>query len=383
MTDQPEQPTPPGQPDVNAPDVNAPESGPPEGWYADPHDSGQLRFWDGSTWTEYVHAQVPFAPPVPAPIAARYATGGDGSVNDIGEWLRSSFRVALSNIVPAVVLQLLPLAPFVVAAVMMFRVVGSLSETADEAFNDGLATTESFFTSDFDFTSLSLLVVAWVLGLLLLMFSQVGTAYLLHSDHIGQPVGLGRALATGFTRGWRLLGWYLALYLATALLLAAGVALVALAAAVVSEGLAVVLGALLYLAALILGVWIGVRLVVLPVACAVAPTGTSALSATLTATKGHFLAILGRVLLVTLLSYLVILPFQFVGFALVPNLVDFDSLAATDSELLTPGEVFGSLGTVFAVMAVLYAIVFSLYIIFYSSAIARLYADLGGIDSRL
>lgn len=377
MTDRSDQPTQPAQPDVNAAN-----DGPPEGWYADPHDAGQLRYWDGSTWTEYVHAQVPFAPPVPPPIAARHARGDDGTVNDIGEWLRSSFRVALSNLLPAMVLQLLALAPFLVAAVMMFRVAASISETADEAFNDGLATTESFFTSDFDFTSLSLLVASSILGMLLVMFSQVGMASLLHSDHVGQPVGLGRALSTGFTRGWRLLGWYLALYLAMALALAAGAALVFLAA-LVSEGLAIVVGALLYLLGLVAGVWMGVRLVVLPVACAVAPAGTSSLSAALTATKGRFLPVLGRVLLVTLLSYLAILPFQFVGFALVPGLVDFDALAATDAESLTPGEVFGALGTVFAVMAVLYTIVFSLYLIFYSSAVARLYADLGGIDSRL
>ena len=32
---------------------------PPPNWYPDPHDAAQLRWWDGSQWTEHLHALVP------------------------------------------------------------------------------------------------------------------------------------------------------------------------------------------------------------------------------------------------------------------------------------------------------------------------------------
>ncbi len=369
-------------PVVNDPVVSGPVvSGPAEGWYADPHEPQRLRYWDGSTWTEYVHDQVPFAPPVPAPIAARRVGPHDGSVNDIGEWLRSSFRVAVSNLVPSVALLLLPLIPFLIAVVMMFRVVSSASDVADEAFNDGLATTESFFTSNFDFSSLAVMGVSVVVGLILLAVVQVGLSHLLHGAHVGEPTGFGRALGAGLRKGWRLLGWYVVLYFAISAAMAAGVGLVILAAQL-SSGLAVAVGALLYIALLVVGTWLGVRLVMLPVACAVAPSGSSALSATLAATKGRFLAVLGRVMLVGLLSYLIILPFQFAVFSFFPNLVDAQALEELDPELVTPRDFLEPLATAFGVMALLYMIAFLLYQIFYSSAMARLYADLGGLDPR-
>jgi hypothetical protein len=37
-------------------------SGPSEGWYDDPHDSGRLRWWDGSAWSEHTHEKAPSQP---------------------------------------------------------------------------------------------------------------------------------------------------------------------------------------------------------------------------------------------------------------------------------------------------------------------------------
>src|SRR4051812_27019284 len=40
---------------------------PPAGWYADPEDPSQQRYWDGSTWTEH---RVPGPPPAAQPPSA-------------------------------------------------------------------------------------------------------------------------------------------------------------------------------------------------------------------------------------------------------------------------------------------------------------------------
>lgn len=40
-----------------------PQSSPPAGWYPDPLDGGQDRWWTGEGWSEHVQQRVPVAPP--------------------------------------------------------------------------------------------------------------------------------------------------------------------------------------------------------------------------------------------------------------------------------------------------------------------------------
>jgi Protein of unknown function (DUF2510) len=49
-------------------------SSPPAGWYADPQNAAQLRYWDGVTWTEHrAPGQPAYAAPVPAVAPGVYA----------------------------------------------------------------------------------------------------------------------------------------------------------------------------------------------------------------------------------------------------------------------------------------------------------------------
>jgi uncharacterized membrane protein YhaH (DUF805 family) len=58
---------------------------PDAGWYDDPEDAGQLRYWDGSAWTERRQPRdvAPPAPPAPSapevPPASVWGAGGAGS----------------------------------------------------------------------------------------------------------------------------------------------------------------------------------------------------------------------------------------------------------------------------------------------------------------
>lgn len=51
---------------------------PPAGWYVDPGDPAQARYWDGGTWSEHVTtlpaAVAPAAAPTPAPVAPKRST---------------------------------------------------------------------------------------------------------------------------------------------------------------------------------------------------------------------------------------------------------------------------------------------------------------------
>jgi Protein of unknown function (DUF2510) len=61
---------------------------PPAGWYADPADAHQLRFWDGRVWTERVSQPSSHAP---APVAVLRSTssrrGGFGCTAFVGATL--------------------------------------------------------------------------------------------------------------------------------------------------------------------------------------------------------------------------------------------------------------------------------------------------------
>jgi hypothetical protein len=98
---------------------------PAQGWYADPNDAGQLRWWDGSTWTDHVHpaggndaapqssAAATAAEPRPGVVAnsapkakasgASPSSGGDRSA--VSEWLSvRSNQMLLAVLIIAVVL---------------------------------------------------------------------------------------------------------------------------------------------------------------------------------------------------------------------------------------------------------------------------------------
>ena len=52
---------------------------PEAGWYQDPHNPNQQRYWDGQTWTEHTH-DAPFSIP-----SAPQPEQGPDYVNDIGQ----------------------------------------------------------------------------------------------------------------------------------------------------------------------------------------------------------------------------------------------------------------------------------------------------------
>lgn len=61
----PAQPVAPAAPAAPAAPVAPAAPAVPAGWHPDPSGAPQLRYWDGTRWTEHVHATAPAVPPVP------------------------------------------------------------------------------------------------------------------------------------------------------------------------------------------------------------------------------------------------------------------------------------------------------------------------------
>lgn len=75
---------------------------PAPGWYPDPENLGQLRYWDGQQWTEHRSAQnTPSSPPPPS-SPGQWQTGGYGQpAQKVDPWLWQSIVATLVCCLPA------------------------------------------------------------------------------------------------------------------------------------------------------------------------------------------------------------------------------------------------------------------------------------------
>lgn len=148
-------------------------------------------------------------------------------------------------------------------------------------------------------------VVGTLMVALVLIASSIQTAAvsrLAMDAAAGQPVTWGAGWRSGFTAGFRLLGYYLLLGLAFGLLwIVATVVVVALFA--LSPALGVAVGLLALLGFLALGIWLTGRLI--PVV-AQAVVGRHALRWSWTNTRGKFWAVLGRYILWSLAASVIV-----------------------------------------------------------------------------
>lgn len=343
------------------------------GWYPDPHDPRQQRYWDGSTWTEHTRAVVapaappPFAPPPPSSGGPVAAQGHRSQLNDIGEWLRSSASIAWRKLGPCFVLTLLGLLPLLAAVVLVVLAVYDLDVVNDQVRGFGGA-------------DVALLVAAGLVGLgSLIWFGVITIAQyrVLYDAHRQRSISVGDALAIGRRNIGRLIVAYLIVY---GIGLGALIVLFAVSAAwLVATGApggagetferAVPLYNLLNALTWPLSLWLSVKLAFIPVAAGVAPRDFGLLRTSMRASEGRFWAVLGRILLLSLVVAAVFIPLG----VLIAILIAVGALAAGSGD--------PSIG-LFVVLAALFAVVFGFAIFFVqimqASGVSRLYADLGG-----
>lgn len=334
------------------------------GWYQDPHNQSQLRYWDGETWTEHTHAAAPFQATQGDPAAYRPGyrpAPASGRINDVGEWFNRSFRVVFGNVGSLILLSIATTAAAIVPYLVFFAGMGF-----GDLFTDPDVFDDPNWTPDFDAALLSAAGVLFLVFILVSLVVALAQLYILHRGHIGGKAGLGEAVGVGLRRSPRLLGWSLVLALAWI----AGIVAIGILAALLGDDAWVVVLLILFLIPLF--IWLMVRLSMFPVAAAVAPSGTNLLSLSFRVTSGHAMAIFGRMLLIYLVVAVGSWVLSVFGLFLVGIPMSFSAESGGDIEFGT-GQAIGF--GVYFVVQLLVSVVLTLVLY---SGLAGLYADLDG-----
>lgn len=341
------------------------------GWFPDPHNPGQLRYWDGSTWTEHIHVPETVAAPPPfAPSQGQSQSQGQNPpppggptgtprINDIGEWIRESFKVAWRTLVPVGKLLVIGGLPMLVA--FLIGGVGVFSLRSDSA------------TSGIGAVPILLFVIAalvFIAAAVWMVIATLGAYYMLYEAHYQRPVSVGDALMVGRRNIWRLIGAYL-------IMAAVGLAALAVVGLIVG-GLYLAIGEaafllliLVYFGWIAFSFWLQVKLPFVPVAAAVSPPGTQLIRTSMGLSDGRFWPTLGRVFLLGIIASAAMWPIQIVISLGVPLLV-------SSAESTGGGPSVAVVVVVGLLLVALFVVAIMLMQIFVVSGTTRLYADLGG-----
>ena len=342
---------------------------PDAGWYPDPHNPELMRYWDGSAWTGYTRTPEA-ASPEPPPFVAPPPSGQPAAVyrppdqvNDVGQWLKQSFRVAWRRLGTCFALTVIGVLPLVVVAALA-----------------GLALYNGGQDGGLGGLSVALLVLAGLVAVASMVWFGVITIAqyrVLYDGHRDIPISVGEALAVGRRNIGRLIVAYLIVYgIGLAVLLvvfALGAVLVVSAGSVEGweDGIerAIPLLNLVNIASLPVSFWLTVKLAFIPVAAAVAPRDSGVLRTSMQASNGQFWPVLGRVLLLSLIITAVFIPiYILLAIIVVAGVVTVESDAASIAPVMLLGGLAG----------LLFGLAIYVAQIVQASGMARLYRDLGG-----
>lgn len=365
---------------------------PPAGWYPDPYDETQLRYWDGAAWTDSVSPAAAaagpapgtpaggFEPPVEAapeqgwetpaqepasweapaqggqswesagqgtpswdtpaqqwespPYQASYGAGAElgHGYGDIGEWLGKSFNVLFKRIVPLLVLLIaIPAAAFIVVAVLVGLVINGISID-----NTGIDPQVEGFSGGL----VALAIVAFLAALVVAGAAYIGAHHQLYAAHIGEPQGIGQSMSTGLRRIPRLILWALVGFAAYIAFVIAFVVLFAIVGLIASDSGAVggLLVFLIVIGAIVGGIWLLVRLSFFWVALAVGPAGTNPFTASFEATRDRFWATLGRLILLFIMLFVIGILLNIVVQGALVSSAASEFSVDSDGDLLIDGE---------------------------------------------
>jgi len=340
---------------------------PEAGWYQDPHNPNQQRYWDGQTWTEHIHDAPFHIPSAPQP---EY---GPDHVNDIGNWLSRSFKVLFANAMPVFILLLIGLIPGMLSFYLIAQAIDGVSLSIDDGTLNGVSG-----------SAIGLGILGVFVAAIASVAIGLAQSHLLHRGHLGLSTSVPQSLVSGLKGTPRYIGWSILIGLAFVAAMIGGVLVVVLGA-LVHELLAVLLGIALFIALLVGLVWLWVKASFLNVSSAVGPSETSALRDSFERSGGRFWPVFGRLLILALIGLVVggvissiAAPGYLNGFEVTSDgapalggvpVEDLDELVFTD---LIPYNAD------FLVASIISSLLNGMVALFSRSGVTALYADLKG-----
>jgi len=352
------------------------------GWYPDPHDSTQYRYWDGSAWTESTMpaagaggsspgadsgsgsgAPNPFAAPGGPPSAGasdpaggspfaapgqplggadqgagnpfgagsppEYGSGqpwspGASPYGSAGQPLHggglSDIGSWLSGTFNTLVKRIVPVSVFLIVVPLIgWSLVLLLFRSAVESIV--IDTRGDVEVTGFGAGGFLVTALVTLIVLLVVGTARLGTSHQLYMAHDDTPRSLGASWLIGLRRLPRAIGWGLILVIAVL----AAVFVFVLVGVYVGVGAGLLTG----LALFVVGVWLWVKLFFFETALVVAPPGVSPFQASWQATDGRWGAVFGRGLLIgvilSAISFGVQIVSGIVGAVLPAWHVNFDS----------------------------------------------------------
>ncbi len=274
------------------------------GWYADPYQAGQLRFWDGTAWTDSVAPASDATQPIPfVATEDRSASSGHhlatGRYEPMATWLGATFRALLTETIAVVLL--LYLIPFAGAALILTMIFGLLDEIVidpGKTANPIQGAVEPGAVGAIIGLSLVVSVVA--------LAARLGANHHLHAAHLGHRSSVLGSVGVGLRRLPRAFVWSIVLGLLIAVISVVAVvvylALGYLAFESDQPGLAAGLAVLVVLVFAMAGLWLTIRLAFFEMALAVGPPWVNPLGQSFGVTAGRFWSTLGRVLVLALIG---------------------------------------------------------------------------------
>lgn len=299
------------------PPQGPPPPGPPPGWYPDPQAGGEgYRWWDGSGWTDHHSRHQPAGADRP-----RRA----GALTSAGDWLGQLVRLSMSragHFYPLIALLIVPIT--VVSAFPTWAAFhGATMELVPEV---GQPIFDNPDGHPLWYSLSALATIGVLVGHVILLVAGARQAQSVVADggleeltqaqsrdrepagHDADTPSIGQPWSTSLTEARPRLARALALSALLAGTLA-GLQLVVVAAAAVAPTLA----SLANLMVLVASVVIVLRLCLTNIVVALAPRDTPALRTSWELTRGHALSLLGRMLLLVVLSFSLSTVVQLVG----------------------------------------------------------------------